>query len=98
MEMRFGEVVAILMKEKKHVQVTTMMLIDLINRIDRFVSKGKIGCARSVLTVVKKYFGVVITDIKDQKLREYLTERIKEVETKVEEKAKEIFGGEENES
>ena len=90
MEMRFGDVMVVLMKEKKHVQITTMMIIDLLRRAERMTENNKPGCARSVLNVVKKYFGIIITDIKDQKLREYLTERIKEIEAKVENKFNEI--------
>ena len=93
MEVRVGDMFVKLMKERKHVQITTMMIIDLLRRAERMIENSerpKPGCASSMLNVVKKYFGLIITDIKDQELRERLTEWIREVETKVEAKFNEI--------
>ena len=96
-EVGYNVFIAKLMTERKHVQYVGLILNELLNKIERMTEKGKVGCARSILMTVKRYFGVIYTETKSQEVREYLTQKLEKVEGKLEKKVEEIFGNDEKE-
>ena len=96
-EIGYNIFIANLMTERKHVQYVGLILNELLNKVERMTEKGKVGCARSILMTIKRYFGVIYTETKSQEVRQYLTEKLEKVEKKLEKKIEEIFGSDEKE-